>query len=170
MVAGIAIPATIALLVNIFQNPFPKDFELLAQRGTWIALIFGFVLNFHFYPKLLPYQGTAQAARFAHAKGIPPEKMYFFNSSSHAMDFYNGRIMENPASPEKVITLARQQDSIWVFTTQDGKNALDRAGIKTELSGQFRHFQVALLKPKFLNPATREESLGSYFLLKVFPD
>ena len=143
---------------------------MLAQRGTWVALIFGFVLNFHFYPNLLPYQSSPQAARFVRAKGIPPEKMYFFNSSSHAMDFYNGHIIENTASPEKVKTLALQQDGIWVFTTTDGKNALDSAGIRTEEIGKFRHFQVALLKPKFLNPATREESLGTYFLLKVLPE
>lgn len=31
----------------------------------------------------------------------------------------------------------------------------------------FKHFQVALLKPKFLNPATREETLGTYFLLQI---
>ncbi len=170
LAAGITMLATSALLVNVFQNPFPKDFELLAQRGTWVALIFGFVLNFHFYPHLLPYQGTAQAARFARAQGIPPEKMYFFNSSSHALDFYNGDIMENSASPEKVKTLAKQQDGIWVFTTIEGKNALESAGVKTEETGQFRHFQVALLKPKFLNPATREASLGNYFLLKVPPE
>jgi len=128
------------------------------------------VLNFHFYPHLLPYQGTAQAAKFARTQGIPPEKMYFFNSSSHALDFYNGDIMENPASPEAVKTLAQQKDGIWVFTTKDGKSALDSAGVNTEETGQFRHFQVALLKPKFLNPATREESLGTYFLLKVLPE
>jgi hypothetical protein len=78
--------------------------------------------------------------------------------------------MENSASPEKVKTLAKQQDGIWVFTTIEGKNALESAGVKTEETGQFRHFQVALLKPKFLNPATREASLGNYFLLKVPPE
>jgi len=170
LAAAITVLATGALLVNIFQNPFPKDFEVLAQRGTWIALIFGFVLNFHFYPSLLPYQSTPQAARFARSRGIPPEKMYFFNSSSHALDFYNGHIMENPSSPEKVRTLAQQQNGIWVFTTLEGKNALESAGLKTEETGQFGHFQVALLKPKFLNPATRESSLGNYFLLKILPE
>jgi 4-amino-4-deoxy-L-arabinose transferase-like glycosyltransferase len=168
--AGITIAGTAALLLKIFRNPFPDDPEVLAQRGTWVALIFGFVLSFHFYPNLLPYQSPPQAVRFARSKGIPPDKMYFFNSSSHAMEFYNGEIMENLESPEKAQKVAREQGDIWVYTTLDGRKILEEAGVKTEETGQFRHFQVALLKPKFLNPATREERLETYFLLKILPE
>jgi len=170
LVPAIALIATFALLWKVVHNPFPDDSEVFVQRGVWVALIFGFVLNFHFYPNLLPYQSTPQAARFAHSKGIPADKMYFFNSSSHAMDFYNGEIMKNLESAGKVAIEAREQGEIWVFTTQDGKEILAKAGIKTEETGQFRHFQVALLKAKFLNPATRGKSLGSYFLLKILSE
>jgi len=170
LTVGITLIATGGLLWKVFQNPFPADFEVFVQRGVWAALIFGFVLNFHFYPNLLPYQSTPQAARFARSQGIPPEKMYFFNSSSHAMEFYNRDIIENLGSPEKVKLAAQAQGGIWVFTTQDGKKALEKAALKFEETGQFRHFQVALLKPAFLNPATREETLGTYFLLKILPE
>ncbi|MFN0216232.1 MAG: hypothetical protein ACKVT2_18385 [Saprospiraceae bacterium] len=165
--AGITILATGVLCWKIIRDPFPVDFEVFVQRGVWVALIFGFVLNFHFYPHLLPYQSTPQAARFAHSKGIPPEKMFFFQSSSHAMEFYNGDIMENLESLEKVKTVAEEQEGIWVFTSQAGKDTLEKAGLQIEETGRFQHFQVALLKPTFLNPATREESLGRNFLLKI---
>jgi len=168
--AGITLLATGALLWKIIRNPFPADLEVFTQRGVWVALIFGFVLNFHFYPQLLPYQSMPQAARFAHSKGIPADKIYFFHAGSHAMDFYNGAILKSLDSPEKVATQAREQGGIWVYTTQEGKKALEEAALKMEETGQFRHFQVALLKPKFLNPATREEALGTYFLLKILPE
>jgi 4-amino-4-deoxy-L-arabinose transferase-like glycosyltransferase len=170
LAAGITLIATGVLLWKVFRNPFPADIEVFVQRGVWVALLFGFVLNFHFYPHLLPYQSTPQAARYAHAQGIPPEKMYFFNTGSHAMEFYNGDIMENLSSPEKAATLASDQGGIWVFTTLDGKKALEDPALKMEETGQFRHFQVALLKPEFLNPATREKTLGTYFLLKILPE
>lgn len=167
---GIVLAATGGLLWKIFRNPFPSDFEVLVQRGAWVAVVFGFVLNFHFYPNLLPYQCSAQAAQWARAKGIPPEKMYFFNGGSHSLDFYNGDIMENLDAPEKVVATAREQGGIWVFATEAGKTELEDAGIKTEQAGQFRRFQVALLKPKFLNPATRGETLGEYFLLHILQE
>lgn len=170
LTGSLTVLATGVLLWKIIRNPFPAELDILVQRGLWVALIFGFVLNFHFYPHLLPYQSTPQAARFAHSKGIPAEKMYFFNSSSHAMDFYNGDIMENLDSPEKVRASARAQGGIWVYTTQNGKETLEKTGVTMEETGQFKHFQVALLKPKFLNPDTRAESLGTYFLIHILPE
>jgi len=169
-VSGITVLATGLLLWTIFRNPFPRDFEVFALRGTCVALIFGFVLNFHFYPQLLPYQCMHQVARFVRDKGIPPEKMYFFDSSSHAMDYYNGAIMENLHSPKKTAALARELDGIWIFTTQKGKEALENEGVVIGEVTPFKHFQVALLKPKFLNPATRAESLGTYLLLQILPN
>ena len=156
-----------ALVWKIFQQPFPEDFEVLVQRGVWVSIIFGVVLNFHFYPNLLPYQSMPQAARFAHEKGIPPQKMYFFHSGSHAMDFYNGDILETLETPEKVAVQAKEQGGIWVYTTESGKKNLEDAGVQSTETGQFRHFQVALLKAGFLNPATREGTLGTYYLLEI---
>lgn len=169
-IAALALAGVVFLGWRIGQNPFPADLDLLVQRGVLVALIFGFVLNFHFYPSLLPYQSMPQAARFARAQNIPPEKMYFFQSSSHAMDFYNGDIMENLGTPAQTRATARAQGGIWVFTTEAGKGILQSEGVKTAEIGQFPHFQVALLKPKFLNPATRESTLGRYFLLHILPE
>ncbi len=166
----VALAATGMLIWKISRQPFPDDSEVLVQRGVWVALLVGFVLNFHFYPHLLPYQASKQAAQFAHEKGISPEKMYFFQTGSHAMDFYNDDIMENLDTPEKVARKAQAQGEIWVYTTEAGKQVLEASGVAMEESGQFRHFQVALLKPKFLNPATREESLSRYYLLKILGD
>jgi len=132
-----------------------------------MALIFGFVLNFHFYPQLLLYQGTPKAARFAYAEGIPADKMYFFQHGSHAMDFYNRDILENLESPQKVQAKAQEQGNIWVYTTESGRDLLTAEGVPITEVQAFSHFQVALLKPKFLNPATRAETLQTYYLLRI---
>lgn len=167
LIWGITLVSSVMLIRRVIQNPFPADPSILVQRGTWVALIFGFVLNFHFYPKLLPYQSMPQAARFARSVGIPPEKMYFFNSSSHAMDFYNGDIMTLLETPESLAETSREVGEIWVYTTESGKTQLEEAGIGFEETERFVHFQVTLLNFQFLNPSTREEALGRYFLLKI---
>lgn len=166
-VAVVAIVGTLALLWRIFQQPFPSDSDILVQRGVWMALIFGFVLNFHFYPQLLPYQGTPKAARFAQENGIPANKIYFFQHGSHAMDFYNRDILENLESPQKVGEKAQKEGGIWVYTTESGRNLLAAEGVSVTEVQVFSHFQVALLKPQFLNPATRAETLQSYYLLQI---
>ncbi|MBL7808181.1 MAG: glycosyltransferase family 39 protein, partial [Saprospiraceae bacterium] len=157
----------VALLWQIWQKPFPDNSGQMVQRGVWLMVMFGFVLNFHFYPRLLPYQCPAQVAKSARAQGIPQEKMFFFQSSSHAMDFYNGRIMPNLGTPDLVRQTASSAGGIFVFTTINGKNILEEAGFGVIERGRYPHFQVALLKPKFLNPATRDETLGAYYLLEI---
>jgi 4-amino-4-deoxy-L-arabinose transferase-like glycosyltransferase len=169
-VTGIVVAATFSWLWRVFRNPFPNDSDVLVQRGVGVALIFGFVLNFHFYPQLLPYQCYPWVAQVARMEGVPPEKMYFFNSSSHAMDFYNGDIMENLHSTKRASALAKAQGGIYIFTNQAGRTVLEEEGVAVLETGRFPHFQVALLKPKFLDPATREQTLGEYFLLRVLPD
>lgn len=170
LIWAITLVSSVVLIRRVIQNPFPADPSILVQRGVWAALIFGFVLNFHFYPTLLPYQSMPQAARFAREAGIPPHKMYFFNSSSHAMDFYNGAIMELLETPEAVANTSRKAGDIWVFATETGKNQLEEAGVEFEEADRFVHFQVALLNVPFLNPRTREDALGRYFLLKIPSD
>lgn len=165
--AALAIVGVLALVWRIFQHPFPIDSDVFVQRGVWMALIFGFVLNFHFYPQLLLYQGTPKAARFANAEGIPADKMYFFQHGSHAMDFYNRDVLENLESPQKVQAKAQEQGNIWVYTTESGRDLLTAEGVPITEVQAFSHFQVALLKPKFLNPATRAETLQTYYLLRI---
>lgn len=167
LAAALATGAALPLLWRVWQKPFPDDAETLVLRGVWGAAVFGFVLNFHFYPHLLPYQNAAQTAREARAAQIPPEKMFFFRSSSHALDFYNGRVMKALDSPEAVSAKAKEMGWIAVYTTLDGKKTLTESGVSFEPIGTYRHFQVALLKPRFLDPDTRQETLGEYFLLKI---
>jgi hypothetical protein len=75
--------------------------------------------------------------------------------------------MPNLGTPELARQTALSENGIFVFTTAGGKTILEEAGLTPLERGRFPHFQVALLKPKFLNPATREETLGAYYLLEI---
>ena len=137
------------------------------QRGVLAMLAVGFVLNFHFYPNLLPYQSTAAVPRYAHQHGIPAEKLAFFNRHGHALDFYAGRILEGFDSPGLVRQKAVDSGNFWLYTNEDGRAQLDSVGVLYEQTASFPHFQVALLQPAFLNPATRATSLKPVYLLKI---
>ncbi|MDX1912771.1 MAG: glycosyltransferase family 39 protein [Saprospiraceae bacterium] len=163
----ITIAGTTVLLWRILRQPFPAQADVLVQRGVAVALIFGVVLNFHFYPCLLPYQSTTQVAAFARSKNIPPEKMYFFRRGGHALDFYNSDILESIGAPEEAAQKARERGEIWIFTTTEGKMELENAGLQLQMEGRFPDFHVSLLKPKFLNPDTRSEVLREMYLLKL---
>lgn len=167
---AILLTGTGMLALKIFRNPFPADSEILVQRGVWTAVLIGFVVNFHFYPQLLPYQSGRPIAEYAKQHGIPPSRMAYFHRGSHALDFYNGDILERFEDREKLREYVNTSGPCWVQADEPGKGELELAGVPFEIEQRFSHFQVALLKAAFLNPERRSGTLETVYLLKVLPE
>jgi 4-amino-4-deoxy-L-arabinose transferase-like glycosyltransferase len=146
-----------------------KTPERLVQSGVLAFLGAAFVVNFHFYPGLLPYQSTAAVPRFAREHGIPAEKTGFFNRHGHALDFYAGHILTQIDSPEQARRVAAETGDFWLYTDSIGRARLDSASVRYNPVATFGHFQVALLKPEFLSPSKRDKTLTPVYLLKIEP-
>jgi len=157
-------------LRTIFRRPFPENRDALVQRSVWLSVTVALVLNFYFYPKLLPFQSTSAMMQRAKQAGIPAENITFFRRHGHALDFYNGHLLEDLKSPDSIRQAAFDPGGLWVYTNKEGKAELDTARISYTVADSLQHFQVALLKPKFLNPATRPQTLEAVFLLKILPN
>lgn len=158
---------TIYLFARILKNPLRIEPDVLIQRGLLVAILTGFILNFHFYPHLLPYQSTSKIGQFIQETGIPKEKVAFFRRHGHALDFYSRHISLRMDNPEQIMETARNMGALWVYTNQKGKSELDSAGVPYKTAYEMGHFQAALLNARFLNPATRAESLEPVHLLEV---
>ncbi len=144
--------------------------ESLTMLGVGAAALLGFVLNVHFYPQLLPYQYSRRGVEVARSAGVPADALYFFRMNHHSLDFYNGHILPRHDDPSDLLVLAAQRRSaIGVFTTPEGKAALEQAGAPIEERVELKHFHVAMLHARFLNPATRPEALQTLYFLKVSP-
>ena len=156
------------LWVQILRRPFLPDAGSLVQRSALAFLGAAFVLNFHFYPGLLPHQSTAAVPRFAKAHQIPLDTLAFYNRHGHALDFYAQRILPKMETPDQVRETAQRTGAFWLYTNEKGRARLDSAGVSYRTSATFGHFQVALLNTTFLNPATRAQSLEPVYLLLIF--
>jgi 4-amino-4-deoxy-L-arabinose transferase-like glycosyltransferase len=144
--------------------------ESLTRLGVGAAVLLSFVLNAHFYPQLLPYQYSRRAVEAARAAGLPADALYFFRMNHHSLDFYNGHILPRHDDPADLLTLAAQrQGAVGVFTTPDGKAVLEQSGARIAKAVELKHFHVAILHARFLNPATRPETLQTLYFLKISP-
>ncbi len=138
--------------------------------GVTSAILLAFVLNVHFYPQLLPYQYTRRAVEAARMAGLSADALYFFRMNHHSLDFYNGRIVPRHDDPADLLALAvYQQRPIGILTTAEGKAILEQAGASVAKAIELKHFHVAMLNARFLNPATRSEVLQTVYLLKINP-
>ncbi len=159
------------LVIWIFKNPFPKNFaDILVQRSVLAIIGAAFILNFHFYPNLLPFQSTSTAAHWARQNDLPMSHLAAYHRHGHALDFYSGQILPFLDTPEEVEQRVSTSGPLWVYTDQYGYEELQCAGFHDELTASFAHFQVALLRVEFLNPATRPQALEPVYLVKILPD
>jgi 4-amino-4-deoxy-L-arabinose transferase-like glycosyltransferase len=145
----------------------PADSATLVRRSAWSLALAAFVLNFYFYPRLLPYQSSSTLAARMKEQGLDPALLACYKRHGHALDFYTGVRVPRPETPEAVQHLADAQRELLLYTTLEGKKELDAAGLRYDTVLAFQHFQVALLNAQFLNPSTRPAALTPVFLLKI---
>lgn len=148
-------------------NPFPDSAAMLVKRGVYLFIAAAFVMNFYFYPNLLPYQSTASIMKAAREKDLPADKIGFYGRHGHALDVYNGQLLKEIKSPDALRSWAQEAGPVWVYTDQKNRDSLARQGLRFETEIRARHFQVALLKPVFLNAQTRSTVLDSVFLIRI---
>ncbi len=141
--------------------------DRLVSGTVAIGILIGFVLNFHFYPHVLAYQSTSVAGAYFKQKEIPVRQRACMGFGGHALDFYAQSIIPFVPTAEEAVTIARREGGLWIYVREGGREQLDAAGVRYQVDTTFGHFQAALLKAKFLNPATRESSLTPAAILKI---
>lgn len=158
------------LVWQCIRQPFPADADLLVQRTVLAAIATLFVVNYHFYPNLLPYQSTIVAPRIARAAGVPLDRLAVYNQYGPALDFYSGRTLPAFATAAAVRDSATRGAPFWLFTDREGKARLDSASVRYRTLAEMQHFEVALLTGTFMNAATRYRALEPRYLLRIAPD
>ena len=141
--------------------------ELWVKRGVWASVLALWILNFHFYPQLLPWQSTSAAAHYLKENHVSPEKVTWYLRHGHAFDFYTQSITHKHEDIEAMVDYARSHGEFYVYTNEEGMGLMREYGLNFSLYKRFEHYQAALLRPQFLNPATRAESTEPRLLLKV---
>ncbi len=133
------------------------------------ALTLGFVLNAQLIPGFQKYSEGRRFAELIKENDLQDETLYFFNRKSKALEFYLQRYME-VVSWEELIKLWKNGDDAWFYMSLDGKEALQNSGLQIEEELGLMHYNMNRIKPAFLNPKTRQESLEHRFLIKFKPE
>lgn len=132
--------------------------EKLFFAVVFSAVTANMALNSGFYPKLLAYQPGKQAAEWL---GTQPNNqtaaLYWL--SDHPIEFHAKRIFPYFDSTTLGPHLQRHPDA-WVYTDQRGLDELERLGFGPQVVKEYPYHHPGLLSIDFLNPKTREQTLG----------
>uniref|UniRef100_UPI002639674C ArnT family glycosyltransferase n=1 Tax=uncultured Muriicola sp. TaxID=1583102 RepID=UPI002639674C len=121
------------------------------------------VLNLHFYPELLNYQGGSSMAAIVNKQEIPVDRIYKLSERhTWALDFYN----EHPVRISTANEIGSLSD-VWVYTTEAELTELTMSGIVWDREYDVDQFRITRLQGKFLNPTTRPLILNKMYLLHI---
>ena len=121
------------------------------------------LMNAHFYPKLLEYQGGSTMAERVKERSIPVGEIYKINERhTWALDFYN----QDPVNIVLASDLKNMKD-VWVYATDSELEQLQKNGIAWDDQITVDQFRITRLQIKFLNPNTREDKLNKMHLVHL---
>ncbi len=128
------------------------------------SLLLNTVLNLHFYPNLLNYQGGSSMANVVKKNNIPVDNIYKIGDNySWALDFYNRH-------PVKISTLEEieHKHDVWIYADDKELELLRKSGADWNEQYSVDHFRITRLQGKFLNPNTRHKVLRKMHLIHVY--
>ena len=148
-------------------------FYALKREGVYVRLItisvcasllLNAVLNLHFYPNLLEFQGGSSMAKIIKQKNIPVDRVYKVSSDyTWALDFYN----QHPVQISTPNLLKGKKD-IWVYASDEDMAMLQNSGLDWDSQISVDQFRITRLQGKFLDPNTRKKVTRKMHLLHIY--
>lgn len=127
------------------------------------SILLNLVMNFHFYPNLLSYQAGSSMARLVKQENIPVAAIYKLSEDhTWALDFYNQKPVRL-ISPDEIGTI----EDVWLYASHEELQMLKEKGVDWDEQLTVNDFRITRLQAKFLNPATRQKTLHTKYLVHV---
>jgi len=157
---AVLVAAAVLALRNLRQRP-GRDTAFQSSFLVFIAL--GFVLNGHFYPNLLRYQGHAQAGKWAAAQGLDIETFHGMQLSGSALDLYAGYPVRWLSSAEEAAHVIAP--GVVIYTDELRMKELEAAGWVPKEKQLILDYDVQLLGVEMLDPEQRMNVLRRHYLI-----
>ncbi|MEK6781497.1 MAG: glycosyltransferase family 39 protein [Bacteroidota bacterium] len=131
---------------------------------TISAIGINLILNTYFYPELLKYQAGSEMATKALENGLTKGNFYCFKAGQPwAMNFYTD--MTIPATDDFENLIVKR--NILIFTREEFLEEFRSRRPDLQVIHCMGEYPVSTPRMKFLNPATREETLKRKCLIKL---
>ena len=131
-------------------------------RAGLASLVLNLYINWFFYPDLLKYQSSTEAAFYINEKhpGTPGICLSMY---APVFEFY---LEDGWAKADTSILMDEPHWGI-LYVTKEELDYVKQRGIHYELIKELNEFHVTMLTLKFINKKTRNNELKKYYLIKL---
>ena len=153
-------------LLGLIYSIFRKEdiFSRVVTISAVSSILINAVMNLHFYPSLLNYQGGSSMSEIISHESIPVDNIYkLTDRHTWGLDFYN-------REPVKIISIKEleEKSGIWLYTTDKELEKLKEKGHSWDRQFSVDQFRITRLQAKFLNPETRPTKLNKMHLIHLY--
>ncbi|APQ18289.1 ArnT family glycosyltransferase [Maribacter hydrothermalis] len=152
-----------AIIIGFYALKQEAEYAKLITISVCASILLNAVLNLHFYPNLLEYQGGSSMAKVISEKNIPVERIYKVGKDySWSLDFYN-------QYPVQMVTpeFLKDKKDIWVYVNDDELKMLQDNGFDWDSQISVNQFRITRLQGKFMNPTTRNKVTRKMHLVHI---
>jgi len=142
-------------------------FVRLALPSFLSILGVNLMLNAHFFPRLLSFQGGSSAGEYLHASGAPVDRIFTYGINSSSTDFYAGAII--PKLDSASLGGAFRDGQAWIYTERAGIACMERQGFAPVIVDSFPNMHVTMITSKFLFFKTRPQTVGRQYIVRAGP-
>jgi 4-amino-4-deoxy-L-arabinose transferase-like glycosyltransferase len=162
-----ALTLLILFIMLVFFSKFIRihGYQEIALRTLLVSFIVNLYLNLSFYPSLMRYQTSSEAAVWINnhnPRNLPVAAVIDDNATP--FEFYNNKSVIAFNADGKQALPAKP---FLLYTTAGEIKGLNARGIHTETLGSFQRYWVTRLNLPFLNKKTRDKELEQMVVVKV---
>jgi len=165
-VQGFLITAVSVLLLSfVFYFLLTKNMRIIQKAVSASVAVMGFLfflLNTNFYPQLLGFQGGKPLADLTRGKVNPADVWFWNNTFSSSYNFYSGSLRR--VYNDSIMTKGKKT---WLVFDTSQLGVIDSAGLSLGKQFVVDDYEVTRLKKKFLDPATRKETLTKMVIAEI---
>ncbi|PIB26957.1 ArnT family glycosyltransferase [Maribacter sp. 4G9] len=163
---GVLIPILLCvggLVIVFFTLKTENTYVRLITVSVCASLLLNAVLNLHFYPNLLKYQGGSNMSELIADNNIPVDKVYKIGDDhTWALDFYN----KYPVQISTLTEIGNKKD-IWVYVNSEELEKIRESPLDWDRQLTVEQFRITRLQGKFLNPNSRNNVVNKMYLVHL---
>ncbi|HLG39310.1 MAG TPA: glycosyltransferase family 39 protein [Chitinophagaceae bacterium] len=161
----LVIIAGVVFLMIAIQSWLKLSGNLTAFYRTGLsAIALNLYLNWFFYPDLLKYQSSSEAAFYMN-KELPEVQGIHSGVYAPVFEFY----ISDPQFKADTIVFRKPESfkpGTW-YVSNDELDMIKQRGMQYEIIKELDEFHVTMLTAKFINKKTRSGELKKFYLIKI---
>lgn len=161
----IALLLLIGIIIRKFEN---KPMKVIYMTAAF-SLVLNFFMNYNFFPSLLKYQAGNELVKKMEKENIviPRDQIVLLEPNAHTFEFTRQQILPLYGTDSFAVIYPQLKDKYFLLSSTQ-VDYIEDQGFEVKPFVSQPDYNVTTIKLNFLNPSTRQKTLDTLMLAKIY--